>query len=157
MTKNFIVAMLPLIAVLCASCSVTEPVAVVSKGIPGGIMRGTTTAALSGGSFSVSNGTLSCGGDYNALDQSPTISNSSSLQRWPQRHHHGDTGLQWNERRRSFHAERWDHRRLHVWFRRREAVASFWTPPNIVSAFGIDAEFAPHVPRVRQSAGDGGL
>jgi hypothetical protein len=37
-------------------------------------MRGTTTAALSGGSFNATNGTLSCGGSYNALDQSPTIS-----------------------------------------------------------------------------------
>jgi hypothetical protein len=55
-------------------CSLTEPVAVVSKDIPGGIMRGTTTASLSGGSFSVSNGELTCGGDYNSLDQSPTIS-----------------------------------------------------------------------------------
>jgi hypothetical protein len=36
--------------------------------------RNTTIASLSGGSFSVTNGTLSCGGDYNALDQSPTIS-----------------------------------------------------------------------------------
>jgi hypothetical protein len=63
-----------LIATTCIGCAVTEPVAVVSKGIPGGIMRGTTTAALSGGSFSVTNGMLSCGGDYNALDQSPTIS-----------------------------------------------------------------------------------
>jgi hypothetical protein len=62
------------IAVSCAGCSITEPVAVVSQGIPGGIVRGTTTAALSGGSFSVTNGTLSCGGSYNALDQSPTIS-----------------------------------------------------------------------------------
>jgi hypothetical protein len=58
---------------LCG-CAVTEPVAVVSKGIPGGIMRGTTTAAISGGSFNVSNGTLSCGGTYNALDYSLTIS-----------------------------------------------------------------------------------
>ena len=57
-----------------SACAVTEPVAVVSKGIPGGIMRGTATASLSGGSFSVTNGSLSCGGNYNALDQSLTIS-----------------------------------------------------------------------------------
>ena len=57
-----------------AGCAVTEPVAVVSNGIPGGIMRGTTTASLSGGSFNVTNGSLSCGGDYNAIDTSPTIS-----------------------------------------------------------------------------------
>jgi hypothetical protein len=31
-------------------------------------------ASLSGGSFSVSNGSLSCSGDYNTLDTSPTIS-----------------------------------------------------------------------------------
>ena len=59
---------------IVGACSITEPVAVVSKAVPGGILRGTTTAALSGGSFSVSNGTLSCGGTYNALDTSPTIS-----------------------------------------------------------------------------------
>jgi hypothetical protein len=57
-----------------SGCAITEPVAVVSKGIPGGVMRGTTTASLSGGSFSVSNGSLTCGGDYNDLDTSPTIS-----------------------------------------------------------------------------------
>lgn len=61
-------------AVVLAGCAITEPVAVVSKGIPGGIMRGTTTASVSGGSFRVSNGSLTCGGDYNALDTSPTIS-----------------------------------------------------------------------------------
>jgi|ERR1700733_402989 len=38
------------------------------------VMRGTTTASLSGGSFSLSNGLLTCGGAYNALDTSPTIS-----------------------------------------------------------------------------------
>lgn len=76
MGKNFRITAAALIGTLCAGCSmtITEPVAVISKDIPGGIMRGTTTASLSGGSFSVSNGTLSCGGDYNALDQSPTIS-----------------------------------------------------------------------------------
>jgi hypothetical protein len=37
-------------------------------------MRGTTTASLSGGSFSVSNGSLTCGSDYNALDTSSTLS-----------------------------------------------------------------------------------
>lgn len=57
----------------CAT-SITEPVAVVSKDVPGGILRGTTTAGLSGGSFSVSNGQLSCGGTYDALDASPAIS-----------------------------------------------------------------------------------
>jgi hypothetical protein len=61
-------------ALVLAGCAITEPVAVVGKGIPGGVMRGTTTASVSGGSFSVSNGSLTCGGDDNALDTSPTIS-----------------------------------------------------------------------------------
>ena len=37
-------------------------------------MRGTTTASLSGGSFSVSDGSLTCGVDYNDLDTCATIS-----------------------------------------------------------------------------------
>jgi hypothetical protein len=44
------------------------------QGIPGGVMRGTTTASLSGGSFSVSDGSLTCGVDYNDLDTCATIS-----------------------------------------------------------------------------------
>ena len=59
----------------CSAISLTLPVAVVSKDIPGGILRGTTTAKANGeGSFNVSNGRLSCGGTYNSLDQSLTIS-----------------------------------------------------------------------------------
>lgn len=61
-------------AALVAGCAITVPVVVVSKGIPGGIMRGSSTASLSGGSFNVSNGKTSCGGTYNAMDTSPTIS-----------------------------------------------------------------------------------
>ena len=60
-------------ALAMASCAATVPVAVVSKGVPGGIMRGTNTASLSGGSFNVSSGKLSCGGSYDALDTSPTM------------------------------------------------------------------------------------
>ena len=37
-------------------------------------MRGTNTASLSEASFSVSNGTLSCGGSYSPLNSSTTIS-----------------------------------------------------------------------------------
>ncbi|HZZ63615.1 MAG TPA: hypothetical protein VFE63_21015 [Roseiarcus sp.] len=37
-------------------------------------MRGTNTASISGGSFNVSNGTLSCVGSYNTGNPSPTIS-----------------------------------------------------------------------------------
>lgn len=61
-----------LIALIAADCSVTLPVVVIGK--DGRILRGTTTASLSGGSFSATDGSLSCGGDYDALDTSPTIS-----------------------------------------------------------------------------------
>jgi hypothetical protein len=58
----------------CVS-TVTVPVAVVSSGVPGGILRGTNTASLSnGGSFNVSNGKLSCAGSYDLGNRSPTIS-----------------------------------------------------------------------------------
>jgi hypothetical protein len=58
----------------CETLSVTEPVAVVSGGIAGGILRGTSTASADGsGTFSVSNGKITCGGSYNSLDQSVTI------------------------------------------------------------------------------------
>lgn len=59
-------------AFVLAGCSITEPVVVIGKN--GEILRGTATAALDGGSFNVSNGKLSCGGSYVALDTSPTIS-----------------------------------------------------------------------------------
>jgi hypothetical protein len=61
-----------LMALIAAGCSVTLPVVVIGK--DGKILRGTTTASLSGGSFNVTDGSLSCGGDYDALDTSPTIS-----------------------------------------------------------------------------------
>jgi hypothetical protein len=58
----------------CETLSVTEPVAVVSGGIPGGMLRGTSTASADGtGTFSVSNDKITCGGSYNSLDQSVTI------------------------------------------------------------------------------------
>jgi hypothetical protein len=59
-----------LVAPVIAGCSTTVPVAVVSKD---GVMRGTSTASLSGGSFEVSRGELKCSGTYNALDTSVTI------------------------------------------------------------------------------------
>jgi hypothetical protein len=69
------VALLAIAVGILSGCSVTEPVAVVSSGVQGGVMRGTTTAGMLGdGSFSVSNGSLSCGGSYNSLNMSPTIS-----------------------------------------------------------------------------------
>jgi hypothetical protein len=62
------------IGLLVTSCAVTEPVAVVSKGVPGGIMRGTATASVTGGSFNISNGKLTCSGSYDAYELSITIS-----------------------------------------------------------------------------------
>jgi len=56
---------------LCA-CSVTEPVVVIGQN--GQILRGTTTAAVTGGSFTVSDGKLTCAGTYDAWDMSTTIS-----------------------------------------------------------------------------------
>ena len=56
---------------LLGGCAITKPVAVVSKE---GIMRGTATATLSGGSFRVSDDKKVCVGSYNSLDTSPTIS-----------------------------------------------------------------------------------
>jgi len=56
----------------CAACSITEPVVVIGQN--GQMLRGATTAALSGGSFTVTDGKLTCGGSYNSWDMSLTIS-----------------------------------------------------------------------------------
>lgn len=62
------------VALILGGCAVTQPVAVVGKGVPGGIMRGSVTASMmGGGTFSVTNGKLSCSGSYNSLDSSVTI------------------------------------------------------------------------------------
>lgn len=63
-------------AMSLASCAMTVPVAVISG--KGDVMRGTSTAAMSGGSFQVS-GKLkgkmaTCAGTYDAFDTSVTIS-----------------------------------------------------------------------------------
>lgn len=59
--------------VLLAGCAVTVPVAVIAP--KGQILRGTATAAMTGsGTFSVTDGNLSCAGSYNSFDASPTIS-----------------------------------------------------------------------------------
>lgn len=61
---------LPLFIVGCGS--ITVPVAVV--GDQGFILRGTATAAFSGeGTFSVAGRGLTCAGNYNSLNPSPTI------------------------------------------------------------------------------------
>lgn len=61
--------------IVCTACaSLTVPVAVISPGVPGGVLRGTNTASFNGeGSFNVSNGRLSCSGSYNSFDTSSTI------------------------------------------------------------------------------------
>ena len=63
---------LPALAGLAlAACSVTVPVAVVPQSGP--VMRGTATGSLGGGSFTVTDGKLTCSGEYDALDRSPTL------------------------------------------------------------------------------------
>jgi hypothetical protein len=54
----------------CAT-SVTVPLAVISE--HGEILRGTNTSAISGGSFSVTNGKITCTGSYNAVTDSKPL------------------------------------------------------------------------------------
>jgi len=52
--------------------AVTEPVVVIGKN--GQTLRGTSTARMNGnGSFSVTDGPLTCGGNYNSLSMETTI------------------------------------------------------------------------------------
>jgi hypothetical protein len=60
-----------LLAGIFCGCSITEPVAVI--GADGHILRGSVTADLSGGSFEVTDGKLTCSGSYNSLDTSVSI------------------------------------------------------------------------------------
>jgi len=60
------------VQLLLADCSYTVPVVVISP--HGDVLRGSSTAALSGGSFSATDGKLTCSGNYDALDMSVTIS-----------------------------------------------------------------------------------
>lgn len=63
-------------AVFLVSCAVTVPVAVISG--KGDVMRGTSTATMSGGSFQVAGKlkgkAVKCAGTYDSLDTSVTIS-----------------------------------------------------------------------------------
>jgi hypothetical protein len=59
---------------MLGGCSITRPVAVI--GGNGQVLRGTATAAMSGGSFFATDGKLTCAGSYNASDPSLTISMS---------------------------------------------------------------------------------
>ena len=56
----------------CSAQSTTEPVVVVGENDL--VLRGTTTSSSAGGSFSVSNVVLTCTGNFDTHDQSPTIS-----------------------------------------------------------------------------------
>jgi hypothetical protein len=56
----------------CAN-SLTVPVAVVTKAVPGGIMRGSNTVSGLDASFEVSDGKFSCAGSYSLGNPSATI------------------------------------------------------------------------------------
>lgn len=60
------------LALTACAMTITEPVVVI--GDKGQILRGTVTASLSGGSFTATDGKLTCGGGYDSLDTSLTIS-----------------------------------------------------------------------------------
>ena len=62
-----------LISCVClTACSTTIPVAVIGQ--DGRILRGTNHISIGEGSFSVTDGKLTCGGSYDPLQQSETIS-----------------------------------------------------------------------------------
>jgi hypothetical protein len=64
---------LPSLALLClTACAKTEPVVVIGK--DGLTLKGTATGALSGGRFTATDGKLTCGGTYNSMNYSATIS-----------------------------------------------------------------------------------
>lgn len=57
---------------LCTACSVTQPVAVIRQN--GGVLKGTTTPSLAGGTFTATDGILTCSGTYDNDERSRTIS-----------------------------------------------------------------------------------
>jgi predicted small secreted protein len=61
-----------LVLITVTACSNTIPVAVIGQ--DGKIFTGSNTYSLSEGSFSVTNGKITCAGSYNPLVQSSTIS-----------------------------------------------------------------------------------
>ena len=58
-------------AVSLAACSHTAPVAVIGE--DGRTLTGSVTASLAGSHFEVSDGKLTCSGNYDGLNTSPTI------------------------------------------------------------------------------------
>jgi hypothetical protein len=57
--------------IVLSGCTTIIPVAVITQ--RGEILRGQNTVSLTEGSFSVTNGKLTCAGSYNPLNQSSTI------------------------------------------------------------------------------------
>lgn len=55
-----------------AGCTTTEPLAVIAAG--GEVMKGTTVAALTGGTFSASDSRATCSGTYDDLTMVQTVS-----------------------------------------------------------------------------------
>lgn len=65
------IALVLLTSLSVCGCTNTQPVVVI--GLNGQVLKGTATASLSGGSFSVTDGKLTCGGSYDSLSLEPTI------------------------------------------------------------------------------------
>ena len=64
-------ALLLAACLLCTGCSYSEPVVVI--GLHGETLRGTATAAMTGGTFTMTNGKLTCSGNYDDWSLSTTI------------------------------------------------------------------------------------
>lgn len=60
------------LALMLSACATTVPVAVIGQ--DGRVLKGTSSASLAEGSFQVSDGKLTCGGSYDPLQDSATIS-----------------------------------------------------------------------------------
>ena len=61
-----------ILAATLSACAVTEPLVVIGK--DGQTLKGITTARMSGhGRFTVTDGKLTCGGNYNSLNTEVTI------------------------------------------------------------------------------------
>ena len=60
-----------LFSLFLPGCAQTLPVVVMTKG--GQVLRGTNTVSMTDGSFSVTDGKLTCSGSYNPLNNAQTI------------------------------------------------------------------------------------
>ena len=70
--RRLVALVLGAILSACAVTAVTEPVVVIGNN--GQTLRGTATGRISGdGTFSVTDGQLTCGGNYNSLSTEVTI------------------------------------------------------------------------------------